>query len=112
AGATIHAAVYRMSLALITAALVVVATARAEAEPIFPAGETIRARVGGGNIVTHLTGAPTAQLYAALGGVGAQLGRMNSYGWRSRARNPLPHTSEAAMLESYRQGIPPVMLLE
>lgn len=88
------------------------AAVRAQAQGIFPAGETIRARVGGGNIVTHLTGAPTAQLYSALRGVGAKLGRMNSYGWRDLTRKPLPRDFDAAMLEAYRRGITPIILLE
>ena len=82
------------------------------AQDIVPAGETIRRRVGGGNIVTHLTGAPTAQLYSALRGVGATLGRMNSYGWRDLTRNPLPKDFDAAMLEAYRRGVTPIILLE
>jgi hypothetical protein len=77
-----------------------------------PAGETLRARIGGGNIVAHLTGAPTAQLYAALHGVGATLGRMDSYGWRDLERRPIPKDFDAAMLESHRHGISPIILLE
>lgn len=72
----------------------------------------LRDRVGGGNIVTHLTGAPAVQLYQALHGVGATLGRMNSYGWRDLARKPIPHNFDAAMLEAHRNGITPVILLE
>jgi hypothetical protein len=96
-----------MGVASIVASLV-----RAEAQGVFPAGETIRARVGGGNIVTHLTGAPTAQLYSALRGVGATAGRVNSYGWRDLNRKPLPNDFDAAMLEAYQRGITPVILLE
>ncbi len=72
----------------------------------------LRDRVGGGNIATHRVGAPTAQLYAALGGVGARLGRMNSYGWRNRDHMPTPKDFDAAMLEAYRKGITPIVLLE
>lgn len=72
----------------------------------------LRFRIGGGNIVTHLTGAPTAQLYAALQGVGAKLGRVNSYGWRSLDRRPIPNNFDAAMQEAYRKGINPIILLE
>ena len=72
----------------------------------------LRDRVGGGNIVTHLVGAPTAQLYAALKGVGARLGRMDSYGWRELDGTPTPENFDAAMLEAYRHGITPIILLE
>jgi hypothetical protein len=72
----------------------------------------LRARIGGGNIVTHLAGGGTAQLYAALHGTGAQLGRMDSYGWRSLARQPTPHDFDAAMLEAHANGITPIILLE
>lgn len=85
---------------------------RAEAQDLFPANETIRARVGGGNLVTHLAGAPTAQMYEALRGVGAKLGRMNSYGWRDLTRKPTPKDFDAAMLEAYRRGVIPIILLE
>jgi hypothetical protein len=77
-----------------------------------PINEPLRFRVGGGNIVTHLTGTPTAQLYAALRGVGAKLGRMDSYGWRDVQRRPLPKDFDAAMLEAHRHGITPIILLE
>lgn len=77
------------------------------------AGEqTLRWRTGGGNIVTHLTGQPTAPLYEALHAVGARLGRMNSYGWRDLARVPTPHDFDAAMLEAHGKGITPVLLFE
>jgi hypothetical protein len=72
----------------------------------------LRDRVGGGNIVTHLTGAPTTQMYQALRGVGAKLGRVNSYGWRDLARKPTPRNFDAAMGEAHRHGITPVILLE
>ncbi len=74
--------------------------------------DPLRWRIGAGNIVTHLTGAPTAQLYAALKGVGARLGRMDSYGWRDLTRRPTPQNFDAAMLEAYRHGITPIILLE
>jgi hypothetical protein len=93
-------------------ASIVAAAARAEAQEPFPGSETIGQRVGGGNIFTHLTGAPTAQLYAALRGVGAKLGRMNSYGWRDLKRSPLPKDFDAAMLEAHQRGITPIILLE
>ncbi|MGR6466422.1 hypothetical protein [Rhizobium sp. PAMB 3182] len=73
---------------------------------------TLRWRTGGGNLVTHLTGPPSATLYQALEGVGARLGRMNSYGWRDLQRNPIPTNFDAAMLEAHRHGIWPIMLLE
>jgi hypothetical protein len=72
----------------------------------------LRDRVGGGNIVTHLVGSPSKQIYAALRGVGARLGRMDSYGWRDLARAPTPHDFDAAMREAHRHGITPVILLE
>lgn len=72
----------------------------------------LRARVGGGNLVTHLPGPGSAQLYAALHGIGARLGRMDSYGWRNLARAPTPHDFDAAMLEARRNGVTPVILLE
>ncbi len=72
----------------------------------------LRARLGGGNIVTHLAGKGTAQLYAALHGAGARLGRMDSYGWRNLAREPTPHDFDAAMLEAHSNGITPIILLE
>jgi hypothetical protein len=74
--------------------------------------EPLRSRNGGGNLTTHLTGAASAQMYAALHGVGAATARMNSYGWRDLDRKPTPKTFDAAMLEAYRQGIVPVILLE
>jgi hypothetical protein len=111
----IRAVFVRMKFAFLASmgvASVVALALHAEAQDIFPASETIRARIGGGNIVTHLTGAPTAQLYSALRGVGAPLGRMNSYGWRDLTRKPLPKDFDAAMLEAYRRGITPIILLE
>jgi hypothetical protein len=72
----------------------------------------LRYRIGGGNLVTHLTGAPAVQLYQALRGTGARLGRVNSYGWRDMERKPIPRNFDAAMAEAHRQGITPVILLE
>ena len=86
--------------------------------PVARAGDTVdrsgplRARTGGGNIVTHLTGEGTASLYEALHWLGARLGRVNSYGWRDLQRKPTPTDFDAAMLEAYRNGITPVVLLE
>ncbi|WP_244425543.1 hypothetical protein [Bradyrhizobium sp. STM 3843] len=74
-------------------------------------GPRLRDRVGGGNLVTHLAG-QSAQLYEALHGVGAGMGRMDSYGWRTRQRVPTPHDFDAAMREAYANGITPVILLE
>ena len=73
---------------------------------------TLRNRVGGGNIVTHLAGAPTEQMYQALRGVGARLGRVNSYGWRDLDRKPVPRNFDAAMKEAHQRGITPILLLE
>ncbi|GLH76779.1 hypothetical protein SSBR45G_16870 [Bradyrhizobium sp. SSBR45G] len=74
-------------------------------------GAAIRDRIGGGNLVTHLAGKST-QLYQALHGVGARMGRMDSYGWRTLARAPTPHDFDAAMLEAHKNGITPLILLE
>ncbi len=68
-------------------------------------------RIGGGNLVTHLAG-KSAQIYQALHGVGARMGRMDSYGWRTLARVPTPHDFDAAMLEAHKNGIMPLILLE
>ena len=77
------------------------------------ASDSLRERIGGGNLVTHLAGKPTvAQLYEALHGVGAKMGRMNSYGWRTLDRIPTPRDFDAAMLEAHKNGITPVILLE
>ncbi|RAI40362.1 hypothetical protein CH341_23940 [Rhodoplanes roseus] len=63
--------------------------------------------------MTHLAGKPESrQLYQALHGVGAMLGRMNSYGWRNLARRPTPRDFDAAMREAHRAGITPVLLFE
>lgn len=75
-------------------------------------GDSLRSRLGGGNLVTHLAGKASSQIYAALHGVGAVRARMNSYGWRDLSRNPTPRDFDAAMLEAYRQGISPIILLE
>jgi hypothetical protein len=83
---------------------------RAQDHPI--QSEPLRSRIGGGNLTTHLTGAASAQMYAALHGVGVATARMNSYGWRDLDRKPTPKNFDAAMLEAYRHGIVPVILLE
>jgi hypothetical protein len=69
-------------------------------------------RVGGGNLVTHLSGEPSRQLYEALSGVGARSARMNSYGWRDLQHRPTPENFDAGMMEAYRHGITPIILLE
>ncbi|CCD89070.1 conserved exported protein of unknown function [Bradyrhizobium sp. ORS 285] len=74
-------------------------------------GAAVRDRMGGGNLVTHLAG-KSSQLYQALHGVGARMGRMDSYGWRTLARVPTPHDFDAAMLEAHKNGITPLILLE
>lgn len=71
----------------------------------------LRDSVGGGNLVTHLAGRSN-QLYQALHGAGARMGRMNSYGWRSLQRVPNPGDFDAAMLEAHSNGITPLILLE
>lgn len=79
----------------------------------YPSGQQLRDRIGGGNLVTHLAGSPAAaQMYQALHGAGARMGRMNSYGWRTLDRKPTPADFDAAMLEAHRNGITPVILLE
>src|SRR5882757_4415816 len=103
---------FRGRIAAIITFIVLALGLRAQATEISPAMVTLRDRIGGGNIVTHLTGTPTAQLYAALKGIGARLGRMNSYGWRDLKRIPNPKDFDAAMLEAHRLGIEPVILLE
>lgn len=74
----------------------------------------IQDRIGGGNLLTHLTGpgTPAANLYEALKAVGARSGRMNSYGWRGLDRVPTPHDFDAAMLEAFNNGITPIILFE
>jgi len=77
------------------------------------AGKRLRDHIGGGNLVTHLAGQPPlTQLYAALHGVGATMGRMDSYGWRTRDRKPTPHDFDAEMLQAHENAITPVILLE
>lgn len=77
------------------------------------AGEPLRDEIGGGNLATHLAGRPPlAQLYEALHGVGATMGRMDSYGWRTLDRIPTPHDFDAEMLEAHKNQITPIILLE
>ena len=77
------------------------------------AGDQLRDHIGGGNLVTHLArSARLAQLYSALHGVGATMGRMDSYGWRTLDRKPTPHDFDAEMLEAHDNGITPIILLE
>lgn len=77
-----------------------------------PLDRPLRDRVGGGNLVTHLAGPQSQQMYSALKGVGARLGRMDSYGWRTLAHEPTPHDFDAAMLQAHDNGITPIILLE
>lgn len=72
----------------------------------------IAARMGGGNLVTHLAGTASEGMYAALRGVGARLGRMNSYGWRDLSHRPTPQDFDAAMRQAFERGVRPVVLLE
>lgn len=77
------------------------------------AGDQLRGHIGGGNLVTHLArSARLAQLYSALHGVGATMGRMDSYGWRTLDRKSTPHNFDAEMLEAHDNGITPIILLE
>ena len=92
--------------------VIFVLISQAPARDIGSSNALLRYRIGGGNIATHLTGAPTSQLYEALHEVGAKLGRMNSYGWRDLNRVPNARNFDAAMLEAYSNGITPVILLE
>jgi len=84
----------------------------AEIDALPSAPPTLRFMIGGGNLATHEAGKPSQQLYEALAGVGARSARMNSYGWRDLERNPTPHDFDAAMMEAYRHGVTPVILLE
>lgn len=72
----------------------------------------LRERIGGGNLVTFLTGAAMANHYQALHKIGVRTARMNSYGWRDLERVPTPDDFDAAMLEAYTNGITPIILLE
>jgi hypothetical protein len=99
-------------LCVLAGLLFLVLSSRVLAVDAAAQNSTLRYRVGGGNIVTHLTGAPTLQMYQALRGVGAKLGRMNSYGWRDLERKPVPRNFDAAMREAHRHGITPIILLE
>jgi hypothetical protein len=77
------------------------------------AWKRLRDRIGGGNLVTHLAGQPPlTQLYAALHGVGATMGRMDSYGWRTLDRMPTPHDFDAEMFQAHENAITPIILLE
>ncbi|MDR3496197.1 MAG: hypothetical protein P4L82_16480 [Ancalomicrobiaceae bacterium] len=104
-----------LALGLAGMVQLVATAARPEAAEPAPAPvpePTLRWQVGGGNLVTHLAGPPSEQLYQALAGVGAQLARMDSYGWRDLQHRPTPHDFDAAMLDAYRHGITPIILLE
>jgi len=68
--------------------------------------------MGGGNLVTHEAGKASRGIYAALRGIGARSGRMNSYGWRNLSRAPTPEDFDSAMKEAWQEGITPVILLE
>lgn len=97
---------------VVIAALASLVISQVDAADTIPPVSTLRDRIGGGNLVTHLTGAPSVQLYSALHGVGARMGRMDSYGWRDLDRKPIPHNFDAAMLEAHRNRIRPIILLE
>src|SRR5271166_4980109 len=101
-----------VTLFMSSAALIAGLVAPVAAADLISKNATLRYRMGGGNLVTHLRGAPATQLYQALRGVGARLARMNSYGWRDLQRHPLPEDFDAAMQDAYRNGITPVILLE
>lgn len=73
---------------------------------------TLRWRTGGGNLGTFMVGHESTTLYQALEGLGAKLGRMNSYKWRDLDGNPTPKDFDAAMLQAHRNGITPIILLE
>ena len=72
--------------------------------------ETIRHKTGGGNLTTFEAGMKLVPMYSALLGVGAKLGRMNSYGWRDLQRKPTPRDFDAAMLQAFHMKITPVIL--
>jgi hypothetical protein len=83
------------------------------ADGVASASGQLRDRIGGGNLVTHLSGRPAVQqLYMALHGTGATMGRMDSYGWRTLGRVPTPRDFDAAMLEAHENRITPIILLE
>jgi hypothetical protein len=103
---------FQIRRALLIAGLLILTGPQVLAAETATANASLRDRVGGGNIVTHMTGAPTVQLYQALHGIGARLGRMNSYGWRDLTRKPIPENFDDAMLEAHRNGITPIILLE
>lgn len=99
------------ALGLVLALVAIAGHAMAGNAPAVPRG-AIKLRIGGGNLVTHLAGGGNDPMHAALAGVGAKLGRMDSYGWRDLDRKPTPHDFDAAMREAHRHGITPVILLE
>lgn len=106
----------RVGVVSLLAALLLAPSASAQGgaanNEVLTTNAPLRFRVGGGNMVTHLAGGPTAQLYAALQGVGAKTGRMNSYGWRDLQRRPTPRDFDAAMAEARLNGVTPIILLE
>ena len=97
---------------LMLAATLMLSMSHARAADAIAPVSILRDRIGGGNLVTHMTGAPAVQLYSALKGVGARMGRMDSYGWRDLDRKPIPSNFDAAMLEAHSNGITPIILLE
>lgn len=98
---------------LVSGATAQVGAGPAPASASVPVSTTLRQRTGGGNLATHLAGAPSStQLYQALAGVGARSARMNSYGWRDRDGRPTPENFDEAMMEAHRHGITPIILLE
>jgi len=97
---------------ILTISLVLPLLSQALAAETISTTSPLRYRIGGGNLVTHLTGAPAVQLYQALHGVGARLARVDSYGWRDAERKPISQNFDAAMMEAYQHGITPVLLLE
>lgn len=72
----------------------------------------LRWHIGGGNLDTQGVGDKNANTYAALRGIGAKLGRMNSYDWRDANGVATPQHFDAAMREAQAQGITPIVLFE
>lgn len=95
----------------LTTALSIMPLAAAQSDPL----PTIRERMGGGNLTTHIPAAIrpyTANVYRALRLTGARSARMNSYGWRTTGHTITPGDFEASMLEAYKNGIKPIILFE
>ncbi|MGI4796838.1 MAG: hypothetical protein ACRYG8_22865, partial [Janthinobacterium lividum] len=76
------------------------------------ASPTVSGMVGGGNLTADLAGSQLEPMYEALHGVGARLGRMNSYSWRDANGTPTPQTLDTAMAQAWQNNVTPMVLLE